>query len=391
MKKYQYSCRLIFLCVCFWLLFPISAWAADYIASYNPRALRIAYGFDREFPPFSYEDPGGKPVGFEIDIIESIFRGRATLVLRPLNWYSLPLELSSGTITLTTGMIKTPQRAKSYGFSDLATFDLKMRFFTKVYKRVPNPDFLRGQMVSVEEGSFQQSLLESFGGINVKPFKTRALALRALYNDEVDAYCGQDEPSYYVLRKLNYGGITILGAPLGVAEMRVAVNRDRGDVLRMVNEGLRELVASGEYDRLYRKWFITELDDQEARSMVEAARKATINSYAPYGKVNRGAAILTATGKVLSGSNIENKNPALGISALCAALARCIGENELEPRAVVLLDQNGKILAPDQDDLHMLLEFGRGILVIMPDGQGKMSAKLLAELIPNPVTGKIAR
>jgi cytidine deaminase len=267
---------------------------------------------------------------------------------------------------------------------------MKIRFFTKVYKRVPNPDFLRGQRVSVEENSFQQSLLESFGGINVIPFKTRALALRALYNDEVDAYCGQDEPSYYIIRKLNYGAITTLGVPLGIAEMRIAVQRDRGDVLRMVNDGLRELVASGEYDRLYRKWFITELDGQEAQRMVDAAKKASINAYAPYGGVNRGAAILTATGKVFAGCNIENKIAELGVSALQAALARCIGENELELRAMVLLDQNGKTLLPGQADLHALLEFGRGILVIVPDAQGKMLSKLLAELIPNPVTGAMA-
>jgi cytidine deaminase len=391
MKKYrQFFCCLMFLCVyTLPAIFTGSALAADYISSYNPRALRIVYGFDREFPPFSYEDPGGKPVGFEIDIIDSIFRGKATLVLRPLNWYSLPIELTAGSITLTTGMIKTPQRAKTYGFSDLPIFDMKIRFFTKVYKRVPTPDFLRGQMVSVEEGSFQQNLLENFGGINIKTFKTRTLALRALYNDEVDAYCGQDEPSYYVIRKLNYGGITTLGAPLGVAEMRIAVNRDRGDVLRMVNEGLQELVASGEYDRLYRKWFTTELDGQEAKAMVDAAKKATISSYAPYGRVNHGAAILTVTGKVFAGCNVENKNEVLGLSAVRAALARCVFENELELRAVVLLDQNGKVLTPGQEDLRCLLEFGRGLLVIVPDAGGTMVTKLLAELLPNPVTGKV--
>ena len=357
--------------------------------TYNPRALRVVYGFDREFPPFSYEDPGGKPVGFEVEIIESIFRNKATLAPMPLNWYSIPLELSSGTITVTSGMIRTPARAKTYAFSDLSTFTMKIRFFTKVYKRVPNVSFLRGQAVSVEEGSYQQTLMQQYGGINIKPFKSRQLSLRALYNDEVDAYCGLDEPAYYIIRKLNYGAITTVGTPLGTAEMRIAVNRDRGDVLRIVNDGMRELVASGEYDRLYRKWFVTELDKAEEEALVKAAREATISSYAPYGKMNYGAAVLTATGKIYKGCNVENQQEPLSISAIRSAIARCVLENELELRAVVLVDQNGTVLPPPAGDLETLNEFGRGILVLQPDDKGALFTSLLAQMLPNPVTGQI--
>jgi cytidine deaminase len=358
-------------------------------ADNNPRALRVAYGFDREFAPFTYEDPGGKPVGFELEIMESIFRNQAVLSPRPLNWYSIPMELSSGVITVTSGMIQTPQRVRVYGFSDLSTFTMQVRFFTKVYKRVPNATFLRGQSVSVEEGSFQQTLLEQYGGVNIKPFKSRALALRALYNEEVDAYCGLDEPTYYLIRKLNYGAITTVGTPLGFAEMRIAVNRDRGDVLRIVNDGLRELVASGEYDRLYRKWFVTELDARERQALLADAKKALISSYAPYGKVSYGAAIMSATGKVMVGSNVENQNSQLSLSAIQSALARCVSENELELRAVVLLNQEGQAILPAQADLHSLLEFGRGLLVLAPDSRGNLVSKMLAELLPNPITGAV--
>ena len=355
----------------------------------NPRALRVAYGFDREFAPFTYEDPGGKPVGFEMEIMETIFRNKAVLSPRPLNWYSIPMELSSGTITVTSGMIQTPQRARVYGFSDLSTFTMKVRFFTKVYKRVPNASFLRGQSVSVEEGSFQQTLLEQYGGVNIKPFKTRALALRALYNEEVDAYCGLDEPTYYLIRKLNYGAITTVGTPLGFAEMRIAVNRDRGDVLRIVNDGLRELMASGEYDRLYRKWFITELDAREQQALLAEAKKALISAYSPYGKINYGAAIISATGKISVGSNVENQNSQLSLSAIQSALARSVSENELELRAVVMLNQEGQVILPTQADLHSLLEFGRGILVLVPNSQGTLVSKMLPELLPNPITGSV--
>lgn len=350
--------------------------------------MRVVYGFDREFAPFSYEDPGGKPVGFDIDIIESIFMDKATLALRPLNWYTVQPELTAGTIQVTSGMIRTPQRMRAYVFSDLPTFDLKVRFFTKVFKRVPNVTFFRGQSVAVEEGSFQQSMLQEFGGINIKLFKSRALALRALYNEEVDAYCGADEPSYYIIRKLNYGAITTVGSPLAATEMRIAVNRERGDILRIVNDGLRELVQSGEYDRIYRKWFITELSDKEIQVMRDAARAATISSYAPYSKKNMGAAVLTATGKVIAGCNVENAEPKVAMSAVRSALAAAVLQNELEIRAVVQVDTSGKIFRLSAEDYQAIYEFGRGILIVTQDNE-KIEAPMVVQLYPEPITRNI--
>lgn len=360
-------------------------WAA---APLNPAAMRVVYGFDREFAPFSYEDPGGKAVGFDIDIIESIFMDKATLAMRPLNWYSIQPELTAGTIQVTSGMIRTPQRTRAYVFSDLATFDMKIRFFTKVFKRVPNVSFFRGQSVAVEDGSFQMTMLQQYGGINIKPFKSRQLALRALYNEEVDAYCGPDEPSYYIIRKLNYGAITTVGSPLAATEMRIAVNRERGDILRIVNDGLRELVQSGEYDRIYRKWFITELTQNEIRAMREAGKAATISSYAPYSKKNMGAALLTATGKVIPGCNVENADPKVSLSAVRSALSAAVLQNELEIRAVVQVDPEGKIYKLSDEDYQALSEFGRGIMVLRQN-EDKLESPMVVQLYPKPVNRNI--
>ena len=84
--------------------------------------IRVIYGFDREFPPFTFEEAGGEATGFEMELMKAIFaETEATLVPRPLQWDLVPLELSQGTITLTTGMVQTEQRAKLYLFSDKAT------------------------------------------------------------------------------------------------------------------------------------------------------------------------------------------------------------------------------------------------------------------------------
>lgn len=348
--------------------------------------LRVVYGFDREFPPFTYEDPGGKATGFEIELMQAVFHGsNAELFFRPLHWERVALELSSGVITLTTGMIKTEQRSKLYLFSDKPTFPLQIRLFTKIYNRFPSALLLRGQMVSVEQGTYQHRLLQEIGGFNIKTFASRVDGLRALYADEVAAYCAPVQNTYYYINKLNYGAITTVGTPLGITEMRVAVTRERGDVQRLVNEGMARIMASGEYDRLFRKWFVRELSDQERDLMLATATSAAVPAYTPYGKKGQGAAVLTATGKVYSACTVENADPALFLSALRGAVSRAVADGEFELRAAVVVNPDGSVILPGPEDLQVLHEFGRGILVINATSPGTHETRMVAELLPNPV------
>ena len=357
-------------------------------AGLGAEPIRIVYGFDREFPPFSFEDPGGKPVGFEVELLEAMFKGNALLVMRPLQWDVIQLELSSGTINVTSGMIKTEQRAKLYSFADRPDFTLQLRLFTKIYNRFPNASFLRGQTVSVEQGSYQHRLLENFGGINIKTFKDKVAGIKALYNDAVVAYCGPVQNTYYYLKKLGYTGITTLGTPLGITELRYAVNRNRGDILRLVNTNLARVIKSGEYDRIYRKWFVTDPTIDEANKMMQAAKSALLTAYAPYGKKTYGAAVLTATGKVYPGSLVENADANLSVSALKAAVVNAVGAGDIEIRAALCVDQNGKVVPLVRDDNQFLFEFGRGILVVGAYNNGATESQMVGVLLSDPVVGK---
>lgn len=73
----------------------------------------------------------------------------------------------------------------------------------------------------------------------------------------------------------------------------------------------------------------------EERSLVDAARKATANSYAVYSHFNVGAALLLEDGTVVTGSNQEN---AAYPSGLCAERTTLFWANSQYPdKAVVAL------------------------------------------------------
>ncbi|MDR1489628.1 MAG: transporter substrate-binding domain-containing protein [Desulfovibrio sp.] len=359
-------------------LFPIRTAKAE--------PLRVVYGFDREFPPFTYEEPGGKAAGFEIELVDAIFHeSGAQIFHRPMLWDRVGIELANGGINLTTGMVRTEQRTRLYLFSEAATFRLPIRMFTKTYNRYPDISQLRGQVVAVEQASYPAVLLEQYGGFNIKLFRNRGAAVRALYNDEVQAYCGPVPNTYYLVNTRNYGGITSMGAPLGVAELRAAFSRERGDILRVFDEGLKKLIDSGEYDRLYRKWFVRDVGDQEGDVMLESARKASIAAYAPYEGKGAGAAVLTATGKVYAACTMENADLSLTVSALRAAAAAAVAAGDYELRAAVLVDKKGAFMQPAPGDLQTLGEFGRGVLIVLGRENGRYAAKMVAEILPGLV------
>ena len=70
--------------------------------------------------------------------------------------------------------------------------------------------------------------------------------------------------------------------------------------------------------------------------LIEIAKKARENSYSPYSNYKVGCALLTKSGKIFSGCNIEND----GIMSICAervAFAKAISEGEKDFKCILVL------------------------------------------------------
>lgn len=71
-----------------------------------------------------------------------------------------------------------------------------------------------------------------------------------------------------------------------------------------------------------------------AQRLLEEARLAAENAYAPYSKFRVGAAVLAGNGKIYTGVNVENASLGLGTCAERVALASAIADGE---RTIVAL------------------------------------------------------
>ena len=70
--------------------------------------------------------------------------------------------------------------------------------------------------------------------------------------------------------------------------------------------------------------------------LVRAARAAAARAYAPYSKFKVGAAVLTASGRIFSGCNVENSSYGLTICAERVAIFKAVSAGDRDIKAVAI-------------------------------------------------------
>ena len=97
-----------------------------------------------------------------------------------------------------------------------------------------------------------------------------------------------------------------------------------------------------------------------------AARQAAAGAYSPYSKFRVGAAILTSTGKIYAGCNVENASYGLTNCAERTAIFSAIaaGEKKLRLRCVVVYTPTDTATSPCGACRQVINEFGPTARVI---------------------------
>jgi len=111
--------------------------------------------------------------------------------------------------------------------------------------------------------------------------------------------------------------------------------------------------------------------DAEQRSqLIEAARQARQWAYAPYSRYPVGAALLTSSGKIYEGVNIENSAYPDGICAERVAVFKAVSEGEREFVAIAVVTSNAG--TPCGSCRQVLAEFGTGTIIYLADETGSL-------------------
>jgi len=113
-----------------------------------------------------------------------------------------------------------------------------------------------------------------------------------------------------------------------------------------------------------------ELTPELREKLVETAVQARQWAYAPYSKYTVGAALLTASGKIYEGVNIENAAYPVTICAERVAIFKAVSEGERDFKAIVVATENGG--SPCGSCRQVLAEFGVETVVLIVDAAGQL-------------------
>jgi cytidine deaminase len=122
--------------------------------------------------------------------------------------------------------------------------------------------------------------------------------------------------------------------------------------------------------------------------LVAAASEARANSYSPYSRFRVGAALLTNSGKVYTGCNIENGayTPTVCAERVAIGTAIAAGEKPGSFTAIAVVADNSEPTTPCGVCRQVMSELAPGALVIMSAAPESSHARLemtVEQLLPH--------
>lgn len=125
----------------------------------------------------------------------------------------------------------------------------------------------------------------------------------------------------------------------------------------------------------------------DTERIIQAAREARNHARVPYSKFRVGAALLTRSGQIFKGCNIENISLRLTLCAEEVAVGNAVVSGDTEFVAVAVVAESQEPIMPCGGCRQLLAEFDPDLPVISATLRGKTETYRLSELLPRAKQG----
>lgn len=215
----------------------------------------LKMGTNAAFPPFEYYEEN-KIVGFDVEFAGLIAdKLGMELQVEDMEFNTLLGAISNNMVDLVAaGMTVLPEREEQVDFTQGYFNSKQMIIVQEGNKEIAGPDDLSGKKIGVQLGTtsdqFAQIYIED---AKVIQFDKAALAVADLKNGTVDAVIVDAEPA----KQLTEGqaDLKVLESPFVEEEYAIAIKKGNTELVDKINKAIDEIKASGEYDKLYSKYF----------------------------------------------------------------------------------------------------------------------------------------
>lgn len=240
------------------LCFPMQTSAA---AADPPPSLRVVV--QSPHPPFSFLDENGNLTGFDVDIAMALCRQikRQCLVSSMPFDDIIPALMAGEADMAVANMGATPEREARVSFSDHYVRSHSIFIEKPGTVNGTSKEELRGKRVGVKKGTLQELHLQTYyrDAITLAPADDFLSVATALKNGSVDLILVEGLSGYEFLRSEEGAGLETIGDPVRsdiiLDSSHIAVAKNAPELLKAVNAALKDILRSGEYGRINRKYF----------------------------------------------------------------------------------------------------------------------------------------
>ena len=124
------------------------------------------------------------------------------------------------------------------------------------------------------------------------------------------------------------------------------------------------------------------ISDAKIEELAAAARAVSEHAYAPYSQFKVGSALLSGSGAIYTGCNVENASYGLTVCAERNAIFAAVAAGEREIKAIAIVTQSPEPAAPCGACRQVLIEFAADIPVILENTDGIRRIQSLNALFP---------
>jgi len=220
----------------------------------GPKTLKV--GTEVTFPPFEFREQGSREItGFDMDLIRAVGKKLGMRIeILDMDFEALIPAVKRGNLNLViAGVSITPDRQKIVDMSEPYYTSGLCLVVNKGNTAVQKPEDLKGRAVAVQAGTTGEEKAKRLAGAKVLGFKTNEEAFQALREKKVEAIIIDKPVARYYLKK--HHPDAVISGDTFEKESYGIVMRRHGELTPKINKALAELKESGEYDKIYEKWF----------------------------------------------------------------------------------------------------------------------------------------
>ena len=226
------------------------------------KPLRVAT--NATFVPFEFKenDESKEYQGFEMDLLRAVAKemGRDVEINNIAFSGIIPILQQGDMDIAAAGMTVTKERAQKVNFS-APFYESKLVILTPNESGIDSADAIAGKQVAVQIGTTGAQYAEN-QGYTVKQFDNNSDVIMELQVGGSPAAILDKPVADYFLTQDGKGKFKVIEIPNTKSEyLAFAFNKKDTELMKKVNDAMAKLKEKGEFQKLYKKWFNTDMPD----------------------------------------------------------------------------------------------------------------------------------